>query len=302
MLKRENPNHKRKPLVSEGDSRCPQFAELYWQGGRNAAWAELVSEVAGLHDVGILTGQSGLVVLDCDVKHYEAKTDFEVDNNTAQLVTVEESHTEYGMRDLEREVLKLGHTMDELATYTVKSKSDGRHLYFWQNPELVIPSQVQRHRWHVDVKASENTWVAAPPSAGYEVLDDREVAVLPLWLAQFLAEIKRHLEPIGGRRTRALNQKAREAMTAVFSADPEERDSHLSTWTSWELQRVADAQKLDRGWNNAIFDTAANLFDGGWGKNDVIAMIRKVAQPRDKRNANLMLDTINSAARKTGAR
>ncbi|MGW4981959.1 hypothetical protein [Streptomyces mirabilis] len=65
---------------------------------------------------------------------------------------------------------------------------------------------------------------------------------------------------------------------------------------------MADAEKLGRGWNNAIFDTAANLFDGGCHLDDVISMIRQVAKPSSRRNENQMLDTINSAARKTGVR
>ncbi|MGW4981960.1 bifunctional DNA primase/polymerase [Streptomyces mirabilis] len=178
LLKRQTQFHVRKPVVAEDDSRYRDTAlTAMWDGIKGVSQEDLRRTVDGGYDVGVLTGQSGLVVLDCDVKHYEAEVDFKVNGSTAQFEVVKESHTEYGVADLEREVLKLGHAMDELQTYTVKSKSDGRHLYFWQNPELWIQSQAQREAWHVDVKASRNTWVAAPPSAHYEVLDDREPAV-----------------------------------------------------------------------------------------------------------------------------
>lgn len=303
MLRRQTQFHIRKPLVAIDDSRHaqPVFKAMWNPGITGVTPAELQRTVDDGFDVGVLTGQSGLVILDCDVKRYEAKTEFQVDRNTARLVPIVEAHTERGILDLRREVEKLGHSMDELRTYTVKSKSDGRHLYFKQNPELVIPSQAQRQNWHVDVKASENTWVAAPPSAGYVVLDDREAAVLPLWLAQFLADIKHHLEPIGGRRTRALQRQAREALTTAMSADPSEREGYLARWTAFELQRVADAQLMNSGWNNACHDVACNLFDGGWDFDNVVAMIRKHARPSNRRNENAMLDTIRSAARKTGA-
>lgn len=301
MLKRQTQFHVRKPLVAEDDTRYPDpaFKAMWNPGITGVTQAELQQTIDDGYDVGVFTGQSGLVVIDCDIKHYEAQSEFQVDQNTARLVPIVEAHTEYGILDLQREVENLGHSMDELRTYTVRSKSDGRHLYFKQNPELMITSQVQRQAWHVDVKASVNTWVAAPPSAGYAVLDDRETAVLPLWLAQFLADIKRHLEPIGGRRTRALQRQAREALTTAMSVDLSEREGHLARWTAFELQRVADAQLMNSGWNNACHDVACNLFDGGWDFDSVVDMIRRHARPSNRRNENAMLDTIRSAARKT---
>lgn len=299
MLKRKNQLHVRRPLIA--DTESDSFAQLYWQGGQNADWASLKAEVAGPRDIGILVERSGLVVIDCDVKHYEAEVDFEINQNTAQLVTTRESHTEYGLLDLAREVKKLGHDMDELTTYTVRTKSDGRHLYFWQNSELPLTGKGHRHEWHIDVKASENQWVVAPPTEGYWVIGDHEVATMPFWLAQWLQHVNLHLDPVGGRRTRLVRQKAKEARASVYTPglDNGIGSDYMQKWVAWELQAVADAERLNHNWNNAIFETAANLFDGGWLEDDIIRAIEQAAMPRTARDRNLMLGTIASARRTT---
>lgn len=299
-LKRKSELKGRRPVIEMHAAKTDEerrFAKAYWNGGRDATWIELQNEVDGLHDVGILVERSNLVVLDCDVKHYEKETGFVVDGNTAEFQTIREARTEYGIDDLAQAAERLGHSMDELNTYTVRSKSDGRHLYFTQNRALALTSKSHRHEWRVDVKASENTWVVAPPTENYWIVNDVPVMEMPFWLAEFLRDVNQHFAPVGGRRTRALQRYARQLRDRSLVANEVDRQSLFGEWIAYELQVVADAQAANTNWNNSIFDCAANLAEGGWSADDLVPVIRKVAQPRTRRDENLMTDTITSAVR-----
>lgn len=154
----------RQPVVAlpGGEVGGGGFAELYWAGAV-ASWAELLACVGGGRDVAVLPAASGLLVLDCDVKWYHADTAFVVSERTARLAPAVQRH---GIDDLGRVVRELGHSPAELATYTVRTKSGGYHLYY-RVPEAfvgVLGTSHHRHEWRVDVIASQHSWVAAPPT------------------------------------------------------------------------------------------------------------------------------------------
>ncbi len=185
-----------------------RFSAAVWSGATASA-DELLETVAGGQDVGILVRASGLVVVDCDVKAVDGHG-WVVSGGSAVRA---ELHR--GIDDLRREVERLGHGMDELATYRARTKSGGEHLYFRQNPEHPLTSRHHRHDWAVDVIGSDNSWVAAWPSEGYEVLDARAPIAMPDWLAVFLYGVNQALPPLGGPLRREAGRVAAGALGAV---------------------------------------------------------------------------------------
>lgn len=278
------------------------FAKAYWEETHEQSWNDVHEILASGHNVGLLVHLSGLVVLDCDVRVYDAKHEFVVasERKAATLETVTAEVTRHGIEDLSRVVTSLGHDATELATYTVETKSGGVHLYYRQNPRHTLTSRGHRQDWHVDVKGSENQWVVAPPTPGYRVLRDMPVAEMPLWLAQWLDRVNQHLAPTGGARARRLRERTEtlrlEALQGEYDA------GLLATWVNHEQQNVALANRQNQGWNQAIFECACNLLDGGISREHVDALIRDAAQPRTPRDDYMMRDTIRSAARRRGYR
>lgn len=261
------------------------YAKLYWSGEVHGTWEELRRETESGHDIGILSGQSGLVFVDCDVRKTDAT--FEGEGNER---TLKPGETERGFDDLARVAAELGHEMP--MTYAVRTPSGGTHLYFRQNLNIPVSTKHHRQNWTVDVFAGKNLWVAAPPTPGYEVVDDREVAVLPDWLAQFIRELNRHLLPVGGRHHQELLDLAREAREAV-KVDTE--GSLLDRWVNRELAVVRHADEIKRGWNLAIFQCSCNLFEYGYTYEPVKQAVLDAARPLDDGEAAKAISTIDSA-------
>lgn len=288
-----------------------ELSEMYWHG--SPTWDEIIGtwmfahHIYGTHnpkaprrpklDIAFFPAASGMVVLDCDVKRREPESPFIVkeDGSASLAPTV----TEYGIEHLKREVERLGHSMDELNTYTVSTKSGGRHLYFHENQHVKLTTSRHRENWLVDVKARDDGqsrgWVAAPPTPLYTVINDVPVIELPTWLAEWLRDLENHFKPVGGERRLALRRHASGLKQRVMVTSGDERQGLLAEWVTYELQLVADAQAANSGWNDAIFLAAANLAEGGWTADDLIPVIADVAQPRTKRDENLMIGTIKSA-------
>lgn len=262
-----------------------KYAKLYWSGEVRATWAELCGETRRGRDVAVLSGQSGLVFIDCDVRETEAT--FEGEGNRYVL---RPGQTVRGLDDLARVAAELGHEVP--ATYAVRTPSGGTHLYFRQNPAVPVSTKHHRQNWTVDVIAGKNLWVAAPPTPGYEVTDDREVAVLPEWLAQFIRELNRRLLPAGGRVQQELLDLARQAREAVKVGS---EGSLIDRWVNAELALVRYADEIKRGWNLAIFQCACNLFEYGYTYEPVKQAVLDAAQPLDDREARKAIDTIDSA-------
>jgi hypothetical protein len=268
---------------------------LFWDG-IPLDWEGLLDTLDQGYDAGLLTGQSGLVVVDCDVKRYDG-AGFVVNGNTA---TLDPGVTKRGIDDLACVVGELGHSMAELATYAVQTKSGGVHLYYRANPRHAITSTGHRHEWRIDVKASRNTWVVVPPTPGYRVIRDLPVIELPDWFASWLADVNRHLPPVGGRRHGHLTLAAREARLAATASqsshDDDESQGLFNRWVRLELELVRLANQHG-GWNQAIYQCARNLFDGGLTEPDVRDLILLAAAPTDDREARRATQTIQSAWR-----
>lgn len=308
----------RRPIVREpgnlgekasvGDVR---LSERYWRDTLVSTWAELNDVVQhGFTvrrrrntpcDVALFPAPSGLVILDCDVKRYDEENGFVVVGNTA---TLSPTRVAYGLNDLRREVEAMGHEMTELATYAVKTKSGGVHLYFRENPEVPLRTTGHRHEWRVDVvgrnDATNRSWVATPPTPGYEVARDLPVAEMPTWLATWLRDLDRHLPPVGGRRRQTRVREAARTRAQVHAATltgAGESRSLLDEWVAWELSVVRDANEHG-GWNLAVYQCVLNLLDGGYDEDVAAEAVLLAAAPVNDLERRKATDTVGSAVRR----
>jgi len=268
---------------------------IYWSGV-SMTWADAHECLAQGLDVGLLAGQSGLVILDCDVKRYEAETGFVYDGRTATMVETKPAVTKRGVDDLRREVERLGHTMKELTTFTVQTKSGGFHLMYRQNPRFPLETKHHRDEWRVDVIAGQNNWVATAPSDGYSVVKDVPVIELPDWLAQWMQRLEDHLLPLGRRRRQKID-KLRVQVRHQSQLPGRENESLVARWIDLELEAVRLAN-LHGGWNDAIYQATLNLMEGGWAFDDVVAAVLEAAEPASDLERRKALDTVDSARRK----
>lgn len=70
-------------------------------------------------------------------------------------------------------------------TYTVRTRSGGRHLYFAMPSGLDLRNSASKIAPDVDIRANGG-YVITPPSEGYEVIDHSEAAEAPQWLLDAL--------------------------------------------------------------------------------------------------------------------
>jgi Bifunctional DNA primase/polymerase, N-terminal len=284
----------RGPLTPLPENLGPEASEAERHMARGC-WAGVELDAAGLAgvtaagwDVGVLAAASGLVIIDCDVKH--------VDGNgwtvTGGVAVREQAVVKRGIDDLRREVEALGHTMAELATYTVRTKSGGYHLYYRTNPEFPLTSRHHRQDWRVDVIASPNSWVAAPPTEGYQVVRDDAVADLPDWLAVFLYGVNTSLAPLGAREAVV----ARAVGSGPDGGPARPGESLLARHRRMLLEEVALAN-LAGGWNNAIYRVTHALIEVGYDERDVRDAVMGAAAPVDAGEERKADATIASALR-----
>lgn len=244
------------PLARNLEAGCAserlERARAYWAGWP-ATDAERWEAVRGGQLVGVLPHANGLVVLDCDIRG-----EWEPDP-AGRGVRLVEYH---GTDDLAALAKKRGKELP--ATYTVKSKGGGRHLYFRVNNSCPVRSRGQRPGWRIDVKASENTWVVAPPSPGYTVLDDRRPVVLPNWLARAIVRLgdthpMKHAGGSGslGSGSGALTDVAREGI----------------------MRYVAKTNVSGGGWNNALYWGACRMAESGMSAEETMDMLMTAAAP-----------------------
>jgi Bifunctional DNA primase/polymerase, N-terminal. len=306
----------RRPIINKPENLKPgsepgdvTLSERYWTQQVSSTWYELQSVIENGFkvnkrmvpcDVALFPASSGLVVIDCDVKSYDTDSGFVVIGNSATLAPPVIKH---GIEDLRREVEALGHSLVELATYTVQTKSGGYHLYFRENPRTRLQNTGHRHDWRVDVishnSGSDRSWVAAPPTPGYEVVRDLPLAELPDWLAAWLQDVNRHLPALGRERRAGLNRQAADARQRVLTMTPGSADEgdYLGAWVRWELDRVDEANR-EGGWNDAIYQCVLNLMEGGWEEEVVTEAVLKVAKPVNSLETRNAMYTIDSACRR----
>lgn len=280
-------------------------ARDYWEG-YEASWDSLLEgvQVHG-YDIGLCPDPNGLVVLDCDVKQYDPETGWVAQpDGSLKLAPFVEKR---GIDDLARVVAELGHDPAELATYTVRTKSGGHHLYYRKNPHYPLRWTGHRHEWRVDVIAenggSNRSWIAAPPTPGYRVVRDLPVAKLPDWLGAWLVDLHSNTEPLGGARRRQLSAAAsavRAGLTASgarlsgAAAPGGDLAALYAHYYDLVLKGVALANRYG-GWNCEIYNAAHLLFETGVPLDEATPDLLRAAAPWNEREERVAVTTIESA-------
>jgi hypothetical protein len=273
---------------------------LYWSGA-SAGWADLRGSVDAGKGIGLLPQRSGLVVLDCDIRQRDGDGFVVVGDGRAKWAG---GAVQRGRDDLERVVLGLGRELP--ATWTVRTKSGGVHLYFRCAPGL-MRSSGHREGWCIDVKASSNTWVVAPPTPGYTVIDSSDVALMPDWLATWLnRDLADVMEPLGGKVRAERSREVRAHTDRVrYGGGFTERDKarrliELSElWIDDVLLRLAESNMYG-GWNNELYAAVMSLKDIGMAEHEIWQRVLEAAAPWDEREQRAAVRTISSALGRVG--
>lgn len=276
----------------------------YWQGAP-ADWPDLQRAVAAGQGVGVLVERSGLVVLDCDVRMRD-EHGYVVQGPGRAVWSG--ARRDVGFDDLARVCAGLGHEVP--ATYTVRTKSGGVHLYYRTAPNA-LKSSGHREGWAVDVKASAHTWVVAPPTEGYRILtpETAPVAPLPEWLLAWLRDrLAVDLPPLGGAARAARTRSAGERFATRPSAYEAERgrridgsplpagsmEELIKGWAHEILVRIRESNYYG-GWNNEIYIGACRLSEAGYAGSDVLSMILEAATPWNEAEKRTVERTVASA-------
>ncbi|MFD0416106.1 bifunctional DNA primase/polymerase [Streptomyces sp. NPDC127108] len=162
-----------------GERACPRTSECAdghrkWEqratidpGRIRRAWT------AGAFNVGIATGPSNLIVVDLDVSKDQAGKD--------------SSDAPDGATSFEALCERAGQPVP--LTYTVRTPSGGRHLYYTVRPGIRLFNTARTVAPNVDTRAWGGNIVAAGSTTSqgtYEVINGAPVADLPAWLLQHL--------------------------------------------------------------------------------------------------------------------
>jgi hypothetical protein len=274
------------------------LSNQYWNEVTTSTWAQLKAAVAKGFHIGLVPARSGMVVLDCDVKRYSGDYVYNGDGS----VGLPEVTVKRGIDDLQREVEKLGHSLGEIKTYCVQTKSGGYHLYFKQNPRYPITRTLHhRNEWRVDVIATENNWVAAPPTPNYHVVTDVEVIEMPEWLALFLLNLENETLPLGGKRRVAVNAAVRSYQNKVNAsllpgAEPGDTSDLWSLYIESLIYQIKLANQYG-GWNNTIYSVTLELLRLGYDVDSVREAVVAAAEPVSELEKRKAEDTIASAHR-----
>jgi hypothetical protein len=185
--------------------------------------------------VGIATGPSGLLVVDTDRPAVAGRPAPEgvgpgVIDGEAVLASLADEHGE-----------------QLPATFTVTTRSGGRHRYYSAPAATQLGNTAGALGWLVDTRG-EGGYVVAPPTtvAGrcWTVADDRPVAPLPRWLAALL-------ERPSGRRTDPRRRVAPAGITHSCA------DRYVEAAVAAEVRRVKAAPAGRR--NHTLFTAAVAL-------------------------------------------
>lgn len=308
---RQSGERGRQPIIAMPDKvreEEREFSRLYWREKADPVpWDDLrrvvtdgfpVKRKLTACDVALFPALSGLVILDCDVKTYARDTGLAGQRSSVRYGDL--FVTRYGLNDLVREVEALGHSASELATYTVQTKSGGVHLYYRAHPQIRLRTTGHRQNWRVDVVAHNNngdrSWVAAPPTAGYDVIRDLPVAELPTWLAEFLRGTVSTWPKPGGQRRRAVSERSWAARVGYErAATAGDRRDYYREWIGWELREVELANEHG-GWNDALNHCAWTLFKHAeLSYEQAEPLLLRAADPWNDAERRKAVATINSA-------
>lgn len=296
-----------------------QDAELYWRG-INYSWEDLHQILRGRQGVkrivkgnrsfhaspkhiGLFPYTSGLVVIDCDVKHVYRAVRPSVKTPLGPVFGTIGVVVRKGIEDLAQLCSSLGHDLSELATYTVRTKSGGLHLYFWNNFETPLTTTTRhRENWCIDVIVSKNNWVAAPPTPGYTVVCDYPVATMPDWLAETLQALHERFDPKGGKKRIANEDRLTEARRQVFHGNTVRVGTDkglLGEWVAASLKIIRDASD-DGYWGLTLWRVAKDFAKAGWSYEAVQETLLIAADPWDAKNERLAIANIRAGYRSAG--
>ena len=187
---------------------------------------------AGPYNVGVACGPSGLVVLDLDT----AKPQTPVPAPWAGTAVRD------GRAVLAAVAQDAGEPFPD-ATFTIRTRSGGTHLYFTAGEGHGLRNTAGRVGWLIDTRAEGGYVVAAGSVVGlraYRVVDDRPPATLPDWVARRLT----HPEP---------DQTVQPATTATLTAI-RNRSSYATSALRAEIAHVLAAEP---GTRNHTLNAAA---------------------------------------------
>jgi Bifunctional DNA primase/polymerase, N-terminal/AAA domain len=176
---------------------------------------------SGVAKIGIATGQvSGLCVVDIDVKKGK-RGDLWYDENEPRLPQ----------------------------TRLHETQSGGMHMIFRRPDVAGMQCSVEAIADGIDVK-TDGGYIIAPPSPGYSILDDAELAEMPAWLAQVCLEAPAKLKA----EKAAKRETERVASQPLASHLSRPSDEHLSKYAAraLELEVAAMTSVREGGRNNQL--------------------------------------------------
>ncbi len=202
----------------------------------HAAWG------TAAYNVGIATGPAGLVVVDLDLP----KPDDTIPQEWAGLGCQD------GLDVFAAVCERAGQTMPT-ETYTVRTRSGGRQLYFTAPADKTLRSSSGLLGWKVDTRAWGGYVVAAGSTVGgraYEVVHDTAPAPLPAWLVDLLV-VRPAPAPMPLSTLRARMRNA---------------DAYATAGLRGELEKVAGAEAAGHSRNRTLYFAAyamARFVSGG---------------------------------------
>ncbi|WP_406429156.1 bifunctional DNA primase/polymerase [Streptomyces sp. NBC_01589] len=210
-----------KPPALHGEQSCPRTGDCTtghrkWEQRAttdpdriNKAWS------AGLFNVGIATGPSGLVVVDLDMPKPNSSAD-----------------TPSGVTTLEALCERTGQAVP--TTYRTRTASGGHHLYFTAPTGIRLANSAGKLGPLVDTRAWGG-YVVAPGSivhgSTYGVVDPAPVVELPAWLLDALKPAERPAQPlrlaIPKHGSRAADTALSREAAAIKAAEEGRREAQL---------------------------------------------------------------------------
>ncbi|MBV9160070.1 MAG: bifunctional DNA primase/polymerase [Pseudonocardiales bacterium] len=236
------PGAKKPPVIQRWEARASTDPDLITRWWRHTPYS-----------IGIATGPSGLVVIDLDT----AKPGESVPERGAALGISSGAGV---LRALAR-----AHGTTVTPTYAASTPSEGWHLYYTAPPGTPLRNTHDMLGWKIDTRA-HGGYVVAPgslvPPSGYELIDDRDPAELPVWLHQALTpkpptEISALAQTVttnpGGYACAAVRGECHRVRTA-----PRGQHNTVLCRAAYALGQLVGAGLLDQATARAELTTAAS--------------------------------------------
>lgn len=246
----------KRPAVQDWEHRAiadPGRVARYWPSRR--------------HNPAIACGPSSLVVLDLDTSPDEAPGRME-------------AIAPYGAARFAELCRQGGHEWPH--TLTVSTPRGGWHLYFQAPPDPVIRNSASKIAPKVDVRGAGGYVLAAGAVVGgrpYRVIDAREVAELPSWLAAIAAALRPApaAREHGPAAEGSPGARLRGVLAVVLGAHEGERNNSLH-WAACRCAEMVAAGQLSEAAAEAALTTAAleSGLEAGEAMRTIASAFRRV--------------------------